>query len=153
MLESTEFSEIFTEVTVHQDKFFGLSNFEKISKLFRKFEIEISKIDNFGLAYLFAPSMLQVQTHAAVFYDPSALLPCRYLRWHFTFWCTVGHFQKPYFLRWILHVFGRKCSLSKHILSEKTLLWYKKVDCTTTMGQCLKTYLSWPNCILQKNNN
>jgi hypothetical protein len=92
LLELTNWSEIFTEVTVHQDKFFRLSNFEKFSKLFRKFEIEISKIDNFGLAYLFAPLMLQVQTHAAVFYDPSALLSCRYLRWHFTFWRTMGHF-------------------------------------------------------------
>jgi hypothetical protein len=49
LLELTDWSEIFTEVTVHQDKFFGLSNFEKILKYFRKFEIEISKIDNFGL--------------------------------------------------------------------------------------------------------
>jgi hypothetical protein len=119
LLELTDWSEIFTEVTVHQDKFFGLSNFEIFSKYFRKFEIEISKIDNFGRAYLFAPLKLQVQTHAAVFYDPSALLPCRYLRWHFTFWRTVGHFRKPYFFRWIL-------------------LRYKKEEYTTTMGQCCK---------------
>jgi hypothetical protein len=107
---------------VHQDKFFGLSNFENFSKDFRKFENEISKIDIFGLAYLFAPLMLHVQTHAAVFYDPSALLPCRYLRWHFTFCRIVGHFRKPYFFRWILKVFGSKCSLLRHILSEKALL-------------------------------
>jgi hypothetical protein len=48
----------------------------------------------------------------------------------------VGHFRKPYFFRWILQVFGRKCSLLKHILGEKALLRYNKED--YTMGQCWK---------------
>jgi len=54
MVELTDWPEIFTKVIVHQDEFFGLSNFEKFSKDFRKFEIEILKIVNFELQYLFA---------------------------------------------------------------------------------------------------
>ncbi len=79
LLELTDWSEIFTKVTVHQGKFFGLSNFEKISKFFRKFEIEILKIANFGLKYFSAPQSVQVQTHAAVIYDPLTIMLHGYL--------------------------------------------------------------------------
>jgi hypothetical protein len=58
LLELTDCPEIFIEVTMHQDKFFGLSNFEKFSKNFRKFEIEILKIAKFRLKYLFAHEMV-----------------------------------------------------------------------------------------------